>query len=55
MCRALSIKDGFILSSIYSRDDCRVYANPVDKGESEYVLNDEENRVLDIVLKGASI
>ena len=34
--------NGFILSSIYGRDDNRFYAKPLENGESKYRLSEEE-------------
>ena len=38
--------DGFVLSSLYNRNDQRVYAKPVQKGQSPYQLTDEESEVI---------
>lgn len=38
--------DGFILSSIHSRQECRTYAKPISKGQAEYQLSAEEQQVL---------
>jgi hypothetical protein len=47
---ALALTDasgsGAVLSSIYGRDECRMYAKPVEKGRSSYTLSDEERQVL---------
>jgi hypothetical protein len=40
-------KNGVVLSSIYGRNESRVYAKPVVKGESTYYLTDEEKGALD--------
>ncbi|ASW44408.1 DUF4446 family protein [Clostridium isatidis] len=41
-----SYNDGIILTGIYSRQDSRTYAKPVDKGISRYELSEEETYVL---------
>ena len=38
---------GFVLSGIYGREDSRVYAKPVTKGESTYLLTKEEKLALE--------
>lgn len=38
--------DGIIISSIYGRDESRVYAKAVKEGRSNYPLSDEEQEVL---------
>lgn len=42
-----SNKNGVVLSSIYGRSESRVYAKPVVRGQSSYLLTDEEKRALD--------
>ncbi len=37
---------GAVLSSIYGRDECRMYAKPVERGRSTYTLSEEERQVL---------
>ncbi len=44
-------RDGFVLSSIYGRDESRVYAKPVQKGESNYFLSQEENQAISQALE----
>ncbi len=39
--------DGFVLTSIYGRDESKMYAKPVVKGESAYPLSVEEMQALD--------
>lgn len=41
-----SENNGVILSSLYGRDGSRIYAKPVIKGESRYVLSDEEKMAI---------
>lgn len=43
--------DGFIISSIYGRDESRVYAKTINEGKSKYPLSDEEQEILLNVLK----
>lgn len=38
--------NGAVISSIYGRDESRVYAKPVKNGDSDYTLTDEERRVI---------
>lgn len=38
--------DGLILSSIYGRNESRVYAKPIQDGQSSYFLSDEEKAAL---------
>ncbi|MBU3101447.1 MULTISPECIES: DUF4446 family protein [Clostridium] len=43
--------NGFILTSIYGRDESTTYAKPVDKGISRYELSDEESEALEQAVK----
>ncbi|MGE5572503.1 MAG: DUF4446 family protein [Bacteroidota bacterium] len=38
--------DGVVLSSLYGRDEARVYAKPVEQGTSRYALTDEEQQAV---------
>lgn len=38
--------NGVVLSSIYGRNESRVYAKPINKGESTYFLSEEEQTAL---------
>lgn len=38
--------NGVVLSSIFSRDDARTYAKPIENGESRYFLTAEEQQAL---------
>lgn len=40
--------DGLILTSLWGRDEVRLYAKPVEKHESRYVLSQEEKQALDM-------
>jgi hypothetical protein len=42
---------GFVLSGIYGREESRVYAKPVLRGESSYTLTKEEKQALDLACK----
>ncbi|RKD24067.1 hypothetical protein BEP19_06565 [Ammoniphilus oxalaticus] len=37
---------GFVLTSIYGRDESRVYAKPLEKGDSIYNLTNEEKQAI---------
>ncbi|MHB1629996.1 MAG: DUF4446 family protein [Bacilli bacterium] len=39
--------DGAVLSSIFGREESRVYAKPVAEGNSTYTLTDEERKVIE--------
>ncbi len=39
--------DGAVLSSIFGREESRVYAKPVEGGNSTYTLTDEEKKVIE--------
>ena len=39
-------QDGLVLSSLYSRQETRLYAKPVQGGASTYTLTEEEQRAL---------
>lgn len=43
---------GVVLSSINSRDEARVYAKPVENGESTYPLTNEERQVINLAREG---
>jgi len=47
--------DGVVLSSINNRDESRVYAKPVVKGESTYHLSKEEQEVISKALKSIRV
>ena len=38
---------GIVLSGIYGREESRVYAKPLIKGESTYMLTREEKQAVD--------
>jgi len=47
--------DGVVLSSIYGREESRVYAKAIKKGKSGYPLSDEEQKVLARALSNKSL
>lgn len=50
LCFAIAVLDaqqnGVVLSSIYSRTECRTYAKPITAGTSKYPLSDEEKAAM---------
>jgi hypothetical protein len=38
--------DGFVLTSLYGREETRVYAKPVERGASSYALSEEERQAI---------
>lgn len=46
-----SNRNGVAVSSLYGRQDSRVYAKAIVSGQGERPLSDEEQRALDIALK----
>lgn len=43
--------DGFVLTSIFGREDSRVYAKPLSGGKSTYKLSEEESKTIEAALK----
>ena len=43
---------GFIITSIYGREDCNTYAKAVDNGKSKYNLSAEEIQAIERAIKG---
>lgn len=39
--------NGVVLNGIYARDSSNIYAKPIEKGESKYVLSNEEKEALE--------
>lgn len=37
---------GIVMSSLYNRDECRIYAKPVINGQSSYLLTEEERQAI---------
>jgi len=50
MCLLNTALDGFVISSIHSREGTRVYSKPVQGGVSSYNLSAEEKKVVDIAV-----
>lgn len=48
-----SFNNGFILSSIYGREESVTYAKPIEQGKCRYPLSVEEEMVLDRCLKSS--
>ena len=46
--------DGIILTSLWGRDEVRLYAKPVDRHESRYILSQEEKQALDMAKNARS-
>lgn len=46
---------GIVLSSIHSREESRVYAKPVNEGQSKYLLTDEEKEVITKAMQGQKV
>jgi hypothetical protein len=42
--------DGFVMSSIFGREESRVYCKPVQGGQSSYALSDEEKEAIEKAL-----
>lgn len=40
--------NGMVITSLYTREENRVYAKPIKNGVSQYSLSDEEIKVLDL-------
>jgi len=51
LCLLNSSDDGFVLSSIHSREGTRVYSKPIKSGNSTYNLSKEEQKVINIATK----
>ncbi len=47
--------NGVVLSSIHNREESRVYAKPIENGQSTYALTDEEKQVIDKAMQGEKI
>ncbi|MCP6719525.1 MAG: DUF4446 family protein, partial [Patescibacteria group bacterium] len=39
--------DGVVISSFYSREGSRVFAKPIEKGQSKYELSEEEKKAIE--------
>lgn len=47
--------NGLVLSSIHSREEARMYAKPVIRGQSSYSLSDEEKEVISKAMIGQNV
>lgn len=47
--------NGVVLSSIHNGEDTRVYAKPIEGGQSSYSLSDEEKEVIRKAMQGPKI
>lgn len=43
--------DGFVLSSLYSREGARIFTKPIVAGESKYPLTEEEKKAIRLAAK----
>ena len=46
--------DGVVITSLYGRDETRLYAKPLRNGTSDYILSDEEKSVVEKSLQKKS-
>lgn len=55
-CIALlnGLGDGVVLTSIYARDESRIYAKPIQKYQSRFMLTQEEKEAIRIAEEGSS-
>jgi hypothetical protein len=44
-------KNGVVLTSLFGRDDSRIYAKPIENGSSLYSLTDEEKKAIEIAFE----
>lgn len=51
LCLLDAAGDGYVISSIHSREGTRVYAKTVEGGRSEYNLSEEEKKSIELALK----
>lgn len=47
--------DGVVISSIHSREEVRIYAKPINGGQSMYLLSEEEKEVISKAMVGQKI
>jgi len=40
-------KEGVVITSLYGREGNRIFAKPIKKGKSEYLLTEEEKRAIE--------
>jgi hypothetical protein len=48
-----ALGDGIVMSSIFGREEARVYCKPVQRGSSNYPLSDEEKEAIQKALGGS--
>jgi hypothetical protein len=46
--------NGVVITSLYGRQDNKVFAKPVKNGKSKYLLSEEERRAIEKAQKGGS-
>lgn len=51
LCLLNKKNDGFVISSIHSREGTRVYSKPVKAGDSTYNLSKEEEKSIKLAIK----
>jgi len=44
--------NGVVITSLYTREENRVYAKPIKQGKSEYLLSNEEKQVIEKAKNG---
>lgn len=44
-------ENGYVMTSIYGREESRIYAKPIGEGKSVYHLTDEEKEAMDLARK----
>ena len=47
--------DGVVFSSLFSRSETRVFAKPIQRGESRYSLSDEERQAISTAMAGPQV
>ncbi|GAX89129.1 hypothetical protein EFBL_0747 [Effusibacillus lacus] len=47
-------KNGIVLTSLYGREDSRIYAKPIVNGESQYKMTEEEKQAVSIAVQNAA-
>jgi len=47
-------RDGIVISSLHGRGTTRLFAKPVEAGESKHALSDEESQAIKIAVEGTS-
>lgn len=48
-------KNGIIITSLYSREDNRVYGKPIENGKSKYSLSKDERKAIRKAIKAQNI